>query len=155
MVFTVFFMIGKDFPMLTIWLFMVSLVILKCKLLWDAFRRIIGWDTLVSHWISDAPVPAMKTPFVHSWHLLGWCEAWGLLKGKEGSGTSPDRHRGDAKSSRVVCPSPPAVAGAQHSRTPLAPRQPLTPSFPWEQRTRGLFHSLVSGTMTLFLCWLG
>ena len=33
--------------MLTIWLFMVSLVILKCKLLWDAFRRIIGWDTLV------------------------------------------------------------------------------------------------------------
>ena len=38
-------MIGKAFPMLTIWLFMVSLLILKCKLLWDAFWGILGWDT--------------------------------------------------------------------------------------------------------------
>lgn len=52
--------------MLTIWLFMVSLVILKCKLLWDAFQRIVGGTLSFSHWISDAPVPAMKTPFVHS-----------------------------------------------------------------------------------------
>lgn len=114
--------------MLTIWLFMVSLVILKCKLLWDAFRRIIGWDTLVSHWISDAPVPAMRNTFCPQLTFAGLsARPWVSLR-KEGSGTERTDTEG-MPSPQGGVPSP-AVAEAQHSRTPLAPRQPLTPSFP-------------------------
>ena len=48
MVFTVFFMIGKEGLAYAHHLaFHGFSLILECKLLWDAFQGIVGWDTLV------------------------------------------------------------------------------------------------------------
>ena len=129
MVFTVFFMIGKAFAMLTIWLFMVSLVILKCKLLWDAFRRIIGWDTLVFSLDIRCTSACHENTFCLQLTFAGLsARPWVSLRGRKAVVQKPTDTEG-IPSPQGGVPSP-AVAEAQHSRTPLATRRPLTPSFP-------------------------
>lgn len=99
------------------------------KLLWDAFRAYYGWDTLVFSLDIRCTRACHENTFCPQLTFAGLSqEALGLLKGKEAvvqSGQTPRGCQVLRVVSQVLQWLRPSTRG-----TPLAPRQPLTPSFP-------------------------